>query len=56
MGPTPFPMWDSIDAAILTTRILPDTLLQAIVIKDWIQRDSDESNVHFEKTALLSLH
>lgn len=41
-----YPMFDSFDAAVFTTTLVPKTMLQAMVIKQWNQRDT-ESETHF---------
>lgn len=41
-----YPMVDSFDAAVFTTTLIPKTMLQAMVIKEWNARDT-ESDTHF---------
>lgn len=41
-----YPMVDSFDAAVLTTTLFPKTMLKAMLIKQWNQRDT-ESETHF---------
>ena len=41
-----YPMVDSFDAAVLTTTLFPKTMLKAMVIKQWNERDT-ESETHF---------
>lgn len=41
-----YPMVDSFDAAVFTTTLLPKTMLKAMLIKQWNERDT-ESETHF---------
>ncbi len=43
----PFPMVDSWDAVVLTTMAVPKTVIKAMFVKEWNQRDSEDSSVHF---------